>query len=139
MNYKEDIVQACKLDTLVEALAYLTICEADRIKHQNLELSFKHLKLCFQELIIEFDNVQWKKKNESVKSVLSVIEGVDGIFLDKDSGNYFVAVEQHGRNIINAVLYLEDMYDLEISVRAHQGRSIISMFDGLEKIWLRSD
>lgn len=153
MNLKEAIAKACECETLVEALTFIAIWETDRAVHQAIDFNNLYktnyygpayetcFKVIFEELILAFENSQWEKKSKAVKDVLSNNSEVDGIFLDRRNNNYYVAVKEH-RNIrsfrFNS-FKLEDKFDTEISVRAHQGRNIADMFEGLEKIWLRSD
>lgn len=149
MNFKEAVARACEFESLSDALTSIALWETDRIVNQALGNKNKKLKdteqlyetfwgHCFDAVLAEHPKVQWQKKDLIVKDRLSKIDCVDGIFRSGDK--YYALVKEY-----DSIDYYKDLFDLEdrlnveISVRAHQGRDMNEMFAGSLKIWIRNE
>ena len=152
MKLKEAVIKACEFDDLRDALISIALWETERIVEQAVRNTKEQKRnpdgslyetmwgLCFDEVLSEFPKAELRRKDALVKLHLSNVIGVDGIYRhDSDKDNYYLVVKEHGlyKDFTKAILSVEDIIDVHISVRAHQGRDIPSMFTGANEIWLR--
>jgi hypothetical protein len=135
MNIKEAIARACEYDSLSDALTSIALWKTNQYEDADIDSTWGK---CFDAVLAEHPKVQWQKKDSIVKDRLSKIDCVDGIFRSGDK--YYALVKEY-----DSIDYYKDLFDfedrlnVEISVRAHQGRNVNKMFPSSSKIWVRGE
>lgn len=135
MDIKEAVIQACEYDSLSDALTSIALWKT----FNDDVISWGD---CFDRILEEHPKARLRKTDAAVKMHLSKIPVIDGIFRSFNSKDYYIAVEEHGliRNTYGLALEnVENLFNVDLSIRAHQGRDILNTFSGLEKIWIRGE
>lgn len=136
MNLEEALVYACEYDDLSDALTSIALWKTNN----NSSVSWGE---CFDKVLTKHPEVILRKKDACVKMYMSKIPEVNGIFRYPGGDKYFIIVnERHGfytDNMADAIENVENLFDVEFSVKASQGRDINTMYCSAEKIWMRSE